>query len=79
MAYFAKYLAAAVDSIHGRPSWVTAVITLEPEHDGGEREGISEGVDLVAGEYALICVDSQGFADTGPTAVALAPVSVKAP
>jgi len=75
----ADYLDAATDPVSDRPPWITEVITLELEHDGGEREGVSDEVDLDPGEYALICVDHQGFAGTGPTAVALASVTAEAP
>jgi len=75
----ADYLDTAVDPITDRPPWVTEVVSLELEHNGGEREGVSEEVTLVAGEYALICVEYQGFAGSGPTATALAPVLVATP
>ena len=74
-----EYLDASSDPITDRPPWVTEVITLELEHTGGEREGVSEDVNLGAGEYALICLDHQGFAGTGPTAVVLGSVSAEAP
>jgi hypothetical protein len=73
------YLEQARDPITERPTWVTEIVTLELEHDAGEREGVSEDIDLPEGTYALICVDHQGFAGAGPTAKAIAAISVASP
>ena len=70
------YLEEAADPITERPIWVTEIVTLELEHVSGEREGISEEIDVSAGTYALICIDHQGFAGAGPTARAIAEISV---
>jgi hypothetical protein len=73
------YLEQAANPITERPTWLTEIVTLELEHDGGEREGVSENIDLSEGTYALICIDHQGFAGAGPTAKSIAAISVASP
>jgi hypothetical protein len=73
----AAYLGEAADPINDRPAWIAEIVTLELEHGSGEREGISEDFDASEGTYALICVDHWGSA--GPTARAIAEISVSSP
>lgn len=73
----AAYLGEAADPISDRPAWITEIVTLELEHVIGEREGISKDFDAPEGTYALICVDHWGSA--GPTAKAIAEISVSSP
>lgn len=71
------YLDDATDPINDRPTWITEIVTLELEHGSGEREGISEDFDASEGTYGVICVDHWGSA--GPTARAIAEISVSSP
>jgi len=71
------FLDEAADPINDRPTWITEIVNLELEHGSGEREGISEDFDASDGTLALICVDHWGSA--GPTARAIAEISVSSP
>lgn len=71
------YLEEAAEPITEQPTWITEVVTLELEHADGEREGISKSFDASEGTYALICIDH--WAGAGPTAKAIAEISVSTP
>jgi len=76
---FEAYLEESPDAITERPSWVTEIVTLELEHGGGERDGISEELDFPEGTYALICIHHRGFAGAGPTAKAIGEITASSP
>ena len=48
-------------------------------HGGGERDSISEELDLPEGTYALTCIDHWGFAGAGPTAKAIGEITASSP
>jgi hypothetical protein len=71
------YLEQAADPITDRPPWISEVLHLELLHEAGEREGESGTFTATEGTYAVICIDQWGSA--GPTAQAIAEITVTAP
>ncbi|HUF95668.1 MAG TPA: hypothetical protein VMO52_06260 [Acidimicrobiia bacterium] len=66
----------ATDTIPEPPAWTEEVAFLELRHEGGEGVGESRSFEVVEGQYALVCIDHQGYAGAGPTALPVAEISV---
>ena len=66
----------ATDTIPEPPAWTEEVAFLELRIEGGEGAGESRSFEVSEGQYALVCIDHQGYTGAGPTARPVAEISV---
>lgn len=66
----------AADTIPEPPAWTEEVAFLELRIEGGMGGGESRSFEVSEGQYALVCIDHEGYTGAGPTARPVAEISV---